>query len=147
MPFDLKNLGKPARFFWPDDPKGEEWVDLRSLSDKEQIALMRECGMEGRESFQPNPYTEKIERMEYMPADLDKMDVFLDRVWDMTIVGWNLKEPDGKKIPCTAENKSRLMSGVDDFRRWVDECVAKIRPAREERRKELEKNSSGSQRG
>ena len=147
MPFDMKALDKPARFFWPGDEKGEEWVDLRALTDKEQIALMRECGMEVRESFQPNPYSKKVEHIDYIPANLDKLDAFLDKVWDMTIADWNLATPDGKKIPCTPENKTALMSKSDDFRRWVDECVAKIRPAREERRKELEKNSSGSQRG
>lgn len=144
MPFDLKNLSKPARFFWPGDSKREEWVEICILSDKEQISLMRECGMEVKESFQPNPYTEKIERIEYMPADLEKMDTFLDKVWDRTITDWHFMTPKGEKIPCTAENKGKLMSGSDEFRQWIDECVKGLQPAREERKKELGKNSSGS---
>jgi hypothetical protein len=141
MPFDLKNLGKPARFMWPGDEKHEEWVELRILSDKQQIALMRDCGMEVRESFQPNPYTEKVERHDYTPMDLEKMDTFLDKAWDATIVAWNLRDPDGKKIACTAENKSKLMAGSEEFREWVDECIKEMHESREKRAKELEKNS------
>jgi hypothetical protein len=147
MPFDMKDLGRASRFFWPGDPKGEEWVEIRALSDKEQRSLMRECGMEIKEAFQPNPYTEKIERLEYMPSELVKVDLFLDKVWDLTIAAWNLRTPDGEEIPCTLENKAKLMSGVEEFKSWIDSCVEQVKSARQAKREELEKNSSGSRKG
>jgi len=144
MPFDLKNVNPAARFFWPGDPQGEEWVELRLVSEGDKLALVKEIGIERKAEFVLNPLKKSMERIEYADTDLEKGEKFLSRINDLTIVAWFLKTPDGKKIPCTKENKDLLMSGSDQFSKWVEESLETLRNAEGKREEELEKNASSS---
>jgi len=145
MPFDLKNLNPPQRFFWPGDRMGEEWVELRIMTDADQLTLIKEVGIDRKQAFKVNPLTKQMERLEYVDTDLDKGETFAYRVFDFVIVNWNLKAPDGKEIKCITENKTLLMTQSNDFRQWVDECLGKMKLEREKHSEELRKNSLGSQ--
>ena len=139
MPFDLKNLNPPSRFFWPDNPK-EEWVDLRLVSERDRLTLVKKVGIDRKAEFKLNPHSKRMERIEYADTDLAKGEKFLHELNELIIVAWELKTPDGKKIPCTKENKNALMNGSEQFSNWVDKCLKTLRGAETEKEEELEKN-------
>ena len=76
MPFDLKNLNPPSRFFWPDNPK-EEWVDLRLVSERDRLTLVKKVGIDRKAEFKLNPHSKRMERIEYADTDLAKGEKFL----------------------------------------------------------------------
>lgn len=142
MPFDLNNLNPPLRFFWPDDPKNEEWVDFRLVADRERLAIIKEVGLDRKVVFKANPLTKAMNRIEYADTSIEKGEEFLHRMYDLQIVDWNLKtpKPDVKSIPCTKKNKVLLMTGSEKFNKWAEECLETLAATGKKEEEELEKN-------
>jgi hypothetical protein len=75
--------------------------------------------------YEQTPEQEKAERMEF---------------WDKTIVDWDLKDPKGQPIPCTAENKYKLFKGHMPFLRFCNRSLQILSNAKVEGEKAAEKN-------
>lgn len=140
MPFDLKNLNPPSRFFWPDDPEGKEWVEIRLVSEHDRLTLVKKVGISRKAVFKVNPNSKRMERIEFADTDMEKGEEFIAGLNDLTIVTWDLKTPDGKKIPCTKESKNALLGGSERFSLWIEKCLKTLRGSEEEQEEELEKN-------
>lgn len=142
MPFDMKRLTPAAKFFWPGDPSGEEWVELRLISNKEKLQMIKEVGLDQKTTFKANPFKETIDKIDYVEASLEKGAAFLHLQVDRMIVSWNLKtpEPNSKSIPCTVENKIDLYTGSIEFGDWVDECMKKLEADHKADKERKEKN-------
>jgi len=145
MPFDLNNLNPPVRFFWPGDEKGEEWVELRVMVDADQLKFVKEVGIDRKQAFKVNPLSKKMERVEYVDANLAKDEAFAYKIFDHTIAAWYLRDPDGAEITCSFDNKVLLMTRSREFRVWVDECLATLEKDQKIRAEKSEKNSTSSQ--
>lgn len=126
MPFDMKKLTPSAKFYWPGDPSGEEWVEIQLVSNKEKLNMVKEVGLEQKTVFKANPFKKSIDRLEYVETSVEKGAAFLALQVDRMIRSWHLKTPDGKTIPCTAENKIDLYSGSTEFSEWIDESAEKL---------------------
>jgi len=59
-------------------------------------------------SYEQTPEQEKAERMAF---------------WNEIISDWNITDPSGKPIPCTAENKYLLIKGSMEFLRFANRCL------------------------
>jgi hypothetical protein len=75
--------------------------------------------------YEQTPAQEKGERME---------------CWDEQIVDWNITTPDGKAIPCTAENKYKLIVGEPRFLRYANKCIHMMSGVKADEEKEKIKN-------
>ena len=132
MPFNLKGLTKPSRFFWPGS---EEWVDLRNVTLAEFKAIRKQTVTKRAEYHQVN--AEKPYRYEVEDTDEEKADELL---WDYQIVRWYIVDDDGKKIKCTKENKLMLMGNSAEFVNFVVKNLNQLSIDDAERRDKSEKN-------
>lgn len=136
MPFDLENANPPARFYWPGDSENEEWVDFRIASDADLVGFRKQCVQETVEykQFRKNgPYQRFVNEV----VDFDKL---RDLTNVFCIHGWSLRTPDGTPIPCTEENKKKLMFCSPAFSTWAAQCLEKLRGDMEAKEAAAEKN-------
>ncbi|MCK5608741.1 hypothetical protein KAR91_43085 [Candidatus Pacearchaeota archaeon] len=152
MPFDMKNLSPPTRFYWPGDPTGEEWVEFRLVPERDRLATVKDVGIDRKAEFVINSKSKAMERVEYVSTDLAKGEEFLGRLNDLAIPDWFLKAPakdgkPGKPIPCTKENKTLLFTGSEQFARWAEKCLEILGDAQKSMEKQLAKNGLSSQKG
>jgi len=155
MPFDIDKIGQGERFPFMDSKVSEngevEWLPVDTTSDEyvcfkqinpDEFREIREKykgkktnvpvpnpttrAMEVVVQYEQTPEQERKERMEY---------------WDKSIVEWNIKTPNGAEIPCTADNKYKLVTGDQRFLRFANKCLQLIAGAKDEE-KEAEKKTS-----
>lgn len=139
MPIDVKNLDKPTRFYWLDDPGGKEWIELRLLGRGQTVELLKKANIKQTAEYKVNPTTKQYERITFIDTNFDKDMLFGDLMLDATIIDWNFTTPEGEVIPCTKENKI-LLGGDAKFRGWVDDCLEIMREGKKKADEEEEKN-------
>lgn len=125
MPWDLQDLNPATRFYWGD--ANEEWVELRIASDEDLRSFRKQLGIREKVEYPVNPATRKVDRVEYLDMNEDKQLAFSELINDFAIAGWKLLDRGGKEIPCTIENKNRMMSGSPLFSRWISDCLSRMR--------------------
>ena len=75
-------------------------------------------------------------------APVDKKD---EATWDYCIVDWKcLLDEEGNDIPCTKENKIKLMNESTDFMMTINTLVNQLGTEIKERKERLEKNLSST---
>ena len=150
MPINIKDLNPGEWFEYPSDDgyAGEvEKVKLRAPDLEAIKRIDAQTATKEVEHVQPRKKNGKIDRrqslqrIEYVVYDDEKKEAL---VFDFMIVDWNLKTPEGIDIPCTTENKVKLLLGSREFNRFVTECCETLTEENEKREKDLEKNLSRS---
>jgi len=141
FPFMDSKVGENGEIEWlPVDPNEEERVCFRQM-DPDRYRLIKDKyrgkkiivpmqnpttkAMDFGKDYEQTPEQEKGERMEF---------------WDESIIAWNIKLPDGSPIPCTAENKYKLVTGEQRFLRYANKCLMILSGSQESEKKALEKN-------
>jgi hypothetical protein len=82
-----------------------------------------------------------MERVPYFDQTPEQEKREREMIWDHAIQDWQgMLDKGGKEIPCTLENKMRLMS-IPQFARFVSRCLQLITGASEVRAEGAEKNS------
>jgi hypothetical protein len=76
-------------------------------------------------TYEQTPEQEKAERTAF---------------WDEAIPAWEIFDPKGVQIPCTAENKYKLIKGHMPFLRFANRCVQTLQGVKVEAEKKQEKN-------
>ncbi len=136
MSFDLDDLNPPKRFFWPDSEKvdpetgavsHDEWVDLRLASDEDIRAFRRKTGIKEKIEHVVNPETRAVNRVVGSNFDEDKARRLGDEVTDFCISDWRVVSRDNAEIPCTRENKLKLVNGSPVFAKFIEECLNSLR--------------------
>jgi len=144
MPIDINNLNPGVRFGFPDDDS-EEWVSIRRLTQEALSRIGEETEKNHVEYRQPLNEKGKVnqrvppQRVEWTEIIESKKKE--EMLWDYSIEDWNLFDLEGKSVPCTLENKVKLMRESGSFPIfWADkiEILNETEPAHE---KALEKNS------
>jgi len=141
FPFMDSNIGDDGKVEWlPVDINSDEKVcfkqigpDMyREIHDKYKgkkinipVQNVSTRGMEVIPQYEQTAAQEKAERMEF---------------WDATIVDWNIKTPNGNLIPCTAENKYKLIHYEPRFVRYANKCLQLMAGTKEKQEENLEKN-------
>lgn len=78
-----------------------------------------------------NPKTRAMERIVYFDQTPAQERKEREMIWDHAIVGWkDILDANGKQIPCTLENKMKLINNPQ-FGRFVGRCLQLIGEAKE----------------
>lgn len=133
---EVKENGEFA-YLEPEDGAGS--VCLR-IVDPETIENIHSQTRKRVKEFVHNPKTRAMERVEYdeqTPAQKKKEN---EMVWDHAIQDWKgILDKDGNEIPCTLENKLKLMN-VSQFARFVGRCMQIISGSNDRAAEEKVKN-------
>ena len=128
MRFDLDNLNPPAWFIHPDD--SEARLFLRSCP----FAVMQDIR---KQTTRLRVEYKRNVRHEFEEIDTDKQNQLM---WDYMIVDWQGIDNGDEPIPCTTENKIKLLEASPIFLRWFNECVEQLEFDNAERKESAEKN-------
>jgi hypothetical protein len=159
--FDLEKLGVGEWFPYQDsvvhkNPDGTirevEWLDIDLTVDEkvcfkqpdaETMRLMRDK-YKGKKVNTPvyNTITRAMEIVkDYEQTSEQEKDQSME-FWDNAIVEWTIKNPKTKEvIPCTKENKYKLITMVPAFVRFCNRCLEILSGSAVEKEKADEKNS------
>lgn len=136
--FDLSDLNPAQRFSYPDSK--EEWVELRLPSDEDQKKFFKVAGIKAKKEYHTDKKTRGIQILrDFEPSD-EEMKKYEEEMWDFCITDWNLITKKKEKIPCTKENKCKLMFNAPQFAVWVKACQEKMYDDLSKIKEALEKN-------
>lgn len=124
FPFMDSRINETGGVEWlPVDPESTERVCFRQLSPdrfrelqnkhkgkKINIPVMNTLSkaMEVIVQYEQTPAQEKAQSVEF---------------WDEAITDWEIDTPAGVPIPCTSENKYKLVMGDARFLRYANKCL------------------------
>lgn len=153
MRFDLENsTGEWFRFFESEvkengdvkylDPAEDAGKVCLRIADPETLEKIQAQTRKKKEAeFVLNPKSRQMERVMFTPEQTSAQEK-LERelLWDHVIVDWkNLLDVKNQQIPCTLENKMRLMNNPQ-FARFIGRCLQLISGAMAESKEASEKN-------
>lgn len=153
MRFDVSGevQGEWFKFFRSEIKENGETVYLDPEADAGRVCL-RTAAPEVIESIQSktrkktaefvrNPSTRAMERVVYFDQTPDQERMERELIWDHAIQGWEgMLDVSGTEIPCTSENKMKLMN-IPVFARFVGRCLQLITGANASTVEGAEKNS------
>lgn len=133
--FNLTNLNPSTKFYYLES---DEWVELRLIPDSVNKSIMKELGIKSKQEF--HPYKGKLQRVDSLDIDENKIESFNDKLNDYAIQNWHLLDQDNNEIPCTFENKKTMMYGSPVFSAWINKCRVEL----ESKIVEIEEESLGN---
>lgn len=146
MPWDIEDLNPVTRFYYGDEDqqigdgdKSKEWVELRVAADEDTERMRKQAGIKQKVEYRN--VRGRAQRLEFLDSNEQKINTFSDLLNDFTIVDWYLFDKQGQEIPCTKENKLKLMKGSPMFAAWIASCTEQIRSEIENVAEEEAKNS------
>jgi len=129
MKFNLEELN-PGVFF-PFDDDGEGGVTIR-LANGDLLAKIDKKCVKKRVEYRRGARHEFIEENDELRSEL---------LWDYVITGWKgVYNQEDNEIPCTKDNKTKLMRGSVKFSSFIGNCVEELTSESEMHTEELEKN-------
>jgi hypothetical protein len=136
--FDLEKLGVGEWFPYQDSVVNKadgsiEWLDVDPSADEkicfkqpdaETMRLMRDK-YKGKKVNNPvrNPETRAMEIVVTYDQTSDQEKAQSMEFWDNAITDWTIKGKDKKVIPCTVENKYKLITMVPAFVRFCNRSL------------------------
>ena len=144
MAFDIDNLNPGEWFEYPGDAVPPERVKLRLPDGETMKRIDKETVTAEVEHVQPRKKNGKIDRRQ--PLQRIAYDKIKDEtkreelMTDHVIADWEIKTPDGKDIPCTLENKIKMMQGSVEFNVFINEKLEVLGTEKDQRDKDQEKN-------
>ncbi len=151
MPFDMEKLneGEWFRYFGSSIGENGEITYFEPEPDAERVCL-RPIGSEElnkihsqtrkkQKEFVLNPKTRQMERVSYEDQTSEQERVEFGMFWDYMITNWELKDEKGESIPCTKENKIKLMSHPP-FARFITRCLQILNSSKKQQEEDKEKN-------
>jgi len=157
--FDLEKLGVGVWFPYQDsvvhknldgtvreiewlacDEKNVERVCLRQ-PDPEKMRLVREQ-YKGKKTtfFAKDPDTRQMVAVPITEQNSEQEKEQSMAFWDEAIESWEIKTPKKELIPCTKENKYKLITMVPAFLRFCNDRLEKLSGIKIEAEKAAEKN-------
>lgn len=71
-----------------------------------------------------DPKTRRPHRQEYFDQTAEQQEQEIEAIWDHTITDWKgVVDKSGKPIPCTKENKIKLLDRVPAIHRFYQNCL------------------------
>jgi hypothetical protein len=131
MIFDLEELNPATMFYFDDDDESKGGVELRVLNKDALDDINRKC-------FKKKVEYKKGQRYEFVEPN-EKLN--MEMIVDYTITGWaGVTDKDGAIIPCTLENKVKLMNGSMFFTQFYSAKMEILNQAIAEQGEALSKN-------
>jgi hypothetical protein len=111
------------------------------IADPETIEKIQSQTRKRYSEFAHNPKTRQMERVTYFEQTPEQEKRERELIWDHAIKEWRgILDKEGNDIPCTLENKMRLMN-IPQFARFVGRCLQMITGASAESAEAAGKNS------
>jgi len=128
MKFDLDNLNPGTFFEFEDDDGG---VTIR-LANSDAMREIDKATVKKKISFH---------RGQRYEVDVVDEALRSNMIWDYIIIDWeNVTDSNGVDIPCTFENKAKLMRESVKFSSFIASCVEQLTDNMSLYEEELEKN-------
>lgn len=125
------------KYFDPEKNAGK--VQIRVV-DPETLEKIQETTREEAAEFRNNKKTRQLERVVFFKQTNDQKKAEREAIWDHVIVSWEgILDSKGNEIPCTLENKMKLMA-IPLFARFVARCLELIGVNEIEEKKAKTKN-------
>lgn len=122
-----------------DPEPGAGRVCLR-IADADTLTQIHAQTRKRKSEFVLNPQTRKMERVNYFDQSADQEEKEREMIWDHAIVDWeNILDANGAPIPCTLENKLKLLS-IPVFARFIGRCLQLLGEQNAEKQADAEKN-------
>ena len=133
---EIKESGD-VTYLDPEEDAGKVCLRIASAEVVEGIqAQTRKKSAE----FALNPKTRQMERVQFFEQSPAQEKKERELIWDHAIQDWKgILDMDGNEVPCTLENKLRLMSN-QQFARFVGRCLQLISGANSASVEGAEKN-------
>ena len=130
MKFNLDNLNPGA--FFPFEGDGDEGgVTIRLANGKIIAEIDKKCTKKSVKYYRGQRH-EVVDDNEELRSQM---------LWEYVIVDWKgLEDQEGNQIPCTKENKIKLMQGSVKFSSFIGSCVEQLTVDSDMHDEELEKN-------
>jgi hypothetical protein len=132
MRFDLNELNPGA------------WFDVVEGKPEEGRICLRVANGEAIDDIRAQTIKKKVEYRRGQRFETEEVNdkLYSELLWDYTIVGWEgIADAEGKEIPCTRANKSKLMRGSLVFQRIVADNLDKLNEDLIKQQEAEEKNS------
>jgi hypothetical protein len=114
-------------------------VQIR-IADADTYECIQKDTRTHKHEFVYNKVTRQMERVSYVEQTSEQKRKERELIWDYAIQAWEgILDKNGNPIPCTTENKIKLMN-IPVFSRFVSRCLDLINLSEEARKSELEKN-------
>ena len=143
MRFDLSEeaRGEWFKFFRSEVKESGEVIYLEPEEDAGRVCIrigdpktIDEIGRKTQKKVSEwvfNPKTKGMERGTYFDQTPEQAQKERELIWDFALQDWeNLLDVNGKEIPCTLENKMRMVN-IPQFSRFVGRCLQLISGAQE----------------
>lgn len=140
------NDSNPGTWFNFIDGKPEEGgVCVRAMTPSKLAEIEKKYSERKSEYIAPkNQDGKQLPAQRFVWLEYNEDEMFADR-WDYCICDWrNLCNEDGVEIPCTKENKVKLMGEELMFSAFILSCLQKLNLATQEEMKERAKNLFGT---
>lgn len=130
MKFNLENLN-PGVFFPFEDDDDEGGITIRLANSD----VMRDID---KKTVKKKVQFRRGQRFEVDDTDEEKRS---DMIWEYVIVDWKgVFDESGEEIPCTTENKLKLMRESVQFANFVANAIEQLTESTAGYEEELEKN-------
>lgn len=152
MKIDLNQSSKGAWFpYFGSNADAEGAITYEAPADeKEKVFINPPLSAEALEKihaktrtrksqFVYNPKTQKMDHVAYFDQTPEQARQEFEMIFCEIIGDFELTDANGDKIPCTPENKIKLMR-VPEFARFVTRCIQLLDMTEAERKAALEKN-------
>ena len=133
MKFNLDDLNPGAFFPFEDNEESDDkgGVTVRLANGKIIANIDKKCTKKSVK-YHRNQRHEVIEEDDELRSQM---------LWDYVITDWvGLEDNEGQEIPCTKENKIKLMQGSVKFSGFVGNCVEQLTADSDMYDEKLEKN-------
>lgn len=135
--FDLENLN-PTRKFYYDD-KEVEWVNLRMVTEAKYKEFRELLDIKQKREYKFDKQGKPC-AVDVMDMSDKKISALSELANDYTIADWHLITKSGNEIPCTKENKTKMILECPEFANWINNCIKEMKGETEEVLEAAEKN-------
>lgn len=115
------------------------WVDIDEGRPEEGALCLRVLNGKKLEALRKK-HLKKVQKRGVITEELDA-EAYDREMWDYCIHDWKgIEDADGTPIPCTAENKLKLMSESPEFCKLVSGLLNDLEAIKAKRDEDAEKN-------
>lgn len=128
--FNMSDLNPAVRFYFDEDNKEtSEWIEIKSYNAK----IFQQATKKATKKWIDRKRGQRHEVIEVNDVQAERL------LWNDIITNWYLLDDD-KEIPCTIDNKYKLMTESAIFINFYQDCQEKLDKMNEEQRNIESKN-------
>lgn len=126
---DIENLNPGTWFYFDKESPEDGGVCIRVISN-EMMREIQKATQVWKSEVKQIGRGRPAQRFEGWQPVENAADIEFEMTWDYCIVDWKgVIDMNGTEIPCTKENKVKLMSGSVKFSTFIGECIRKLNEA------------------